>query len=186
MKIINSAFLPAGTDQLPMDQMDQQVTACGDGNLADESFCCGNREEARACCEAGLGVRIVDGQVVTTTSAVGITPTQSPSASPSATNSGNASSNAGTIGGAVGGGAAAIMIIGLIWFIWHRRRKAAKAGSASNTATMAELNSDTRKDFNPQTSPPPGYSRPPSELPTAIPQRPVELAGDYLPQRAAS
>ncbi|KAF4810304.1 hypothetical protein CGCTS75_v014619 [Colletotrichum tropicale] len=185
-----------GIDQLPMNEMDQAVTGCNDGEGDEQTYCCGYYEQARSCCEAGLGMRIVNGQVVaktsgTTTSATTTSesttsattaPTQTPSASTSAADSGNASSNAGIIGGAVGGSVAAVMVLGLTWFIWLRRRKAAKSSGASNMANMVELNSGERKELYSQRMPP-GYSRQPSELPTTAPL--IELGGGNSPPGAA-
>ncbi|KAK2000907.1 hypothetical protein LX36DRAFT_668396 [Colletotrichum falcatum] len=67
--------------------------------------------------------------------------------------------------------------------LWYTKRKAVKPGN--NTAPAAELNGNEGKDFTSQRSPPPGYSGPPSELPTAPSQQPAELGGDSLSLRAA-
>ncbi|KAF5487163.1 hypothetical protein CGCS363_v013477 [Colletotrichum siamense] len=90
--------------------------------------------------------------------------------------------NAGIIGGAVSGSVAAVMVLGLTWFIWLRRRKAAKSSGASNMVNMVELNSGERKELYSQRMPP-GYSRQPSELPTTAPL--IELGGGNLPPGAA-
>ncbi|KAF4823225.1 hypothetical protein CGCSCA5_v001816 [Colletotrichum siamense] len=94
---------------------DMTVTEC-----ADKSYCCGDDQNAKDCCRAGKGVRIENGQVVTTSSMSSSMPTAS-----SAGAGGSAPSNnqAGVIGGAVGGGVGAVVLALTAWFIWYKRRK---------------------------------------------------------------
>ncbi|KAF5487489.1 hypothetical protein CGCS363_v013707 [Colletotrichum siamense] len=90
---------------------DMTVTEC-----ADESYCCGNDQNAKDCCREGKGVRIEDGQVVTTSSVM-------PTASAGVGGSAHSNKSAGVIGGAVGGGFGAVVLALAAWFIWYKRRK---------------------------------------------------------------
>ncbi|KAF0321318.1 Transmembrane alpha-helix domain protein [Colletotrichum asianum] len=93
---------------------DMTMTEC-----ADKSYCCGNDQNAKDCCREGKGVRIEDGQVVTTSSM-----SSSPTASSAGANGSAPSNNqTGIIGGAVGGGVGAVVLALTAWFIWYKRRK---------------------------------------------------------------
>ncbi|KAH0435092.1 hypothetical protein CcaCcLH18_04990 [Colletotrichum camelliae] len=117
-------------------QTDIVVTQCADG-----TYCCGNADPARKCCQAGKGVRVVNGQVVassSTTSSATASATASTSTADSSTSvetttadtsddtssSGTDSNRAAIIGGAVGGTVGALLLIGgIVAFMMHRRKK---------------------------------------------------------------
>ncbi|KAI4284400.1 MAG: hypothetical protein L6R38_001453 [Xanthoria sp. 2 TBL-2021] len=132
---------------------DEQVTPCSDG-----SYCCGDGSLGSSCCNQGRGVFVRDG----TTQAANPTSTpasssslQSPSGSPTttgvpagptrttasslapATSSPRSNVNAGAIAGIVIGGLAGIvLLLGAVWFLCFRRRKAKKA--ARNDITQRQ------------------------------------------------
>lgn len=111
------------------------VTHCADG-----SYCCGNGDPARKCCEAGEGVKIVNGQVVnpkttkpTTSASSTATSTGAASGSSSdaaASDQDDAPSNnqAAVIGGTVGGilGVALLGAGSVLGFLAYKRRQKRK------------------------------------------------------------
>ncbi|EQB52347.1 hypothetical protein CGLO_08031 [Colletotrichum gloeosporioides Cg-14] len=143
------------------------VTEC-----ADESYCCGNdNQRVNDCCEEGKGVRIEDGQVVTTSS---LMPTAS-----SAGASGSAPSNnqAGIIGGAVGGAVGAVVLALAAWFIWHKRRKSnarARGDAADLTQNYVAV---SQEGGYPTVVEAPSYY-PPAEMPGE--GHPVELGSESV------
>lgn len=132
---------------------DEQVTPCSDG-----SYCCGDGSLGSSCCNQGRGVFVRDW----TTQAANPTSTpasssslQSPSGSPTttglpagptrttasspapATSSPRSNVNAGAIAGIVIGGLAGIvLLLGAVWFLCFRGRKAKKA--ARNDITQRQ------------------------------------------------
>ncbi|KAK2729680.1 hypothetical protein CKAH01_02654 [Colletotrichum kahawae] len=117
------------------------VTKCADG-----SYCCGNNKNATDCCNAGQGVKIVDGQVVTTSSATasGSTTTSTSSSIPTSSSSSAgadspapSNNQASVIGGAVGGGFGAVILALAAWFFWYKRRKR-NTGAGGDTAEVTQ------------------------------------------------
>ncbi|KAH9228255.1 hypothetical protein K456DRAFT_1729528 [Colletotrichum gloeosporioides 23] len=118
---------------------DVVVTKCADG-----SYCCGNNKNATDCCTAGKGVKIVDGEVVTMSSATasGSMTTSTSSSIPTASSVGSSSSEpssnqAGVIGGAVGGGVGAVVLALAAWFFWYKSRKR-NTGARGDVADMTQ------------------------------------------------
>ena len=149
---------------------DVVVTECGDG-----SFCCGEDDDARKCCEGGLGVRIENGLVVSSGSSSTIAPTTSSTTNPGISSSSEALTDTtpsppspdkrndkAIIGGAVGGGLGVLLLLagGAAYLI--RRRKGAND-------TIIKSQDDLSHDV-------PVWEKP-SELPPGA--RPVELEGEY-------
>ncbi|KAL0934905.1 uncharacterized protein CTRU02_209496 [Colletotrichum truncatum] len=181
---------------IPASGMDVLVTQCADG-----SYCCGNDQNATECCKLGKGVRIVDGEVITSSALSSSTlgPTTIPISSmlssaissatttPTATDSETedkketSNSHAGVIGGAVGGGVGAMVLVIAALFFWHRRKKAGgmRGDNATHQKTYATADEDAK--YVVTSSPPQYYNQPPSELPG--PMDPVELGSDEPPSR---
>lgn len=136
--------------------MDVRIKIC-----PDLSFCCGadNDPVAIACCNAEIGKRIVDGQVVDA------------SASTSAPSAGSQGSiNMGVVGGSVAGAFVAGVLALAAGFYWYKRRKRALDAAAVRNKSMA---SETAQ-----------YRRAPAELPPdSFP--PAELPPDACPRAEA-
>lgn len=120
------------------------VTKCANG-----SYCCGNNKNATDCCTAGKGVKIVDGEVVTTSSAtasasgstITLTSFSKPTASSSSAGADDpapSNNQAGVIGGAVGGCVGALALALAAWFFWYKRRKR-NTGARGNVADVAQI-----------------------------------------------
>ncbi|KAF6843234.1 hypothetical protein CMUS01_02277 [Colletotrichum musicola] len=169
------------TDGVSSSGTDVLVTKCADG-----SYCCGNDKNASACCNEGRGVRIVDGEVVTSTSrrigpatsAAASTIPSSPAFAPSPTPGGSeGSSNAAIIGGAVGGAVGAVLLASAVGFLfWYRRKRTAAAeGRMREVVAGGYVVGETGKD-----GPEMRYYAEPSELP-GNERLPVELGGEPVP-----
>ncbi|TDZ71724.1 hypothetical protein CTRI78_v001851 [Colletotrichum trifolii] len=121
LKLCVSDDAATGTDGGPMTGSDVVVTKCGN----EDVFCCGNDQEARECCEAGRGVRVVNGQVVAASSTTSTQPTFATS-TPDNEAGGTTASQAAVIGGTVGAIIGVMTLAAVVVFLWLRgwKRKA--------------------------------------------------------------
>ncbi|KAF6804976.1 hypothetical protein CSOJ01_09819 [Colletotrichum sojae] len=142
---------PPGTGGYPSSQMDVRITECPDGSL-----CCGKPDEAIACCTAGTGKRIADGQVVDASASAS-------SPAPSAGGGSGSSVDMRVVGGSVAGAVdAGVLALGVA-FHWYRRRKRRAEAAARNKSTAGEMRQGEAAGAAPTELPP--DSLPPAELP---------------------
>ncbi|TEA18554.1 hypothetical protein C8034_v010934 [Colletotrichum sidae] len=141
LKLCVSDDAATGTDGGPMTGSDVVVTKCGN----EDAFCCGNDQEARECCEAGRGVRVVNGQVVAASSTMSTQPTSATSpltSTPTPDNEagGTTASQAAVIGGTVGAIIGVMTLAAVVVFLWLRgwKRKARMVQPTEPTQVVTE------------------------------------------------
>ncbi|KAF6843235.1 hypothetical protein CMUS01_02278 [Colletotrichum musicola] len=152
----------ARTGGYPSSQMDVRITECPDGSL-----CCGKPDEAIACCTAGTGKRIVNGQVVDASASASPTPSAS-------AGGGGSSVDMRVVGGSVAGAVVAGVLALAVALCWYRRRKRRAEEAARNKKSVA---GEMRQGHDAAGAAP--TELPPDSLP------PAELAPDAYPRAEA-
>ena len=106
-----------------MNSTDRLVKQCANG-----SFCCA--EQNNTCCDDGDGLWIDTSNYQLKNFNPALVNNTSNATIPSDTPA--------IVGGAVGGVAGLLLVLGIAWFLWRRRRSARKSGEAEDGAKLQE------------------------------------------------